>query len=95
MRKSLFKDMVEFSEKGCEKLSLCSIFILFGASFSTSVAKLYPIRNRDISTTTAKSQMELFVKKVNDFRLAVLNLLQLSCLFSSILIFCESSGILV
>ena len=49
------EDMVEFSGKGCEKLFLYSIFILFDASFSLSVTKLYPIRNRDVSTTTEKS----------------------------------------
>ena len=81
--------MAEFSEE------LYSIFILFDASFSLSVTKLYPIRNRDVSTTTEKSWIELFVAKVNGFRLAVLDLLQLSCLFSSTLIFSRSSGILV
>ena len=93
--KNLFEDMVKFSEKSCEKFSLYSVFILFGASFSTSVTKLYPRRNRDVSTTTAKSWMELFVTNVNGFRLAVLDLLQLSCLFSLTLIFSKSSSILV
>ena len=45
------------------------IFILFGSSFSTYVTKLYPIRNRGVSRTTAKSKMEVFVKKVNGFQL--------------------------
>ena len=40
MGKNLFEDMVKFLEKSCEKLSLYSVFILFGASFSTSVTKL-------------------------------------------------------
>ena len=45
------------------------IFILFGASFSISVTKLYPIRNRGISGTAAKSRMVLFVTKANGFQL--------------------------
>ena len=44
------------------------MFILFGASFSTSVTKLYPIQNRDVIRTTTKSKMELFVTKVNGFQ---------------------------
>ena len=44
------------------------IFILFGASFPTSVTKLYPKRNRGESRSTAKSKMELFVKKINGFQ---------------------------
>ena len=39
--------------------------------------------------------MELFVIKVNGFQLAVLDLLQLSCLFSPRIKFSKSSGILV
>ena len=40
--------MVEFSEKGCEKLPSYSIFILFGTSFSTSVTNLHYTEQRRI-----------------------------------------------
>ena len=39
------------------------IFILFDAFVSTSATKLYPIRNKDVSKATTKSQMECFVTK--------------------------------
>ena len=69
------------------------IFILFDASFSTSVTKLYPTRNRGISRTYPKSKMEFFVTKLNGFQLEVLHLLQLSCLLFSTLIFSLSINI--
>ena len=60
MGKSLSADMVKFMDKACEKQMVIQwlIFILFGASFSTSVNKLYLIRNRGVSRTHAKSKMD-------------------------------------
>ena len=102
MGKSLFEDMVEFLEKGCEKLSLYSGLYSFYLVLLFLLLLLNCIpygtelpQNGQLSRTTAKSQMELFVIKVNGFQLAVLDLLQLSCLFSSTIKFSKSSGILV
>ena len=52
--------MVKFMDKAREKQMVIQglIFILFGPSFSTSVTKLYPIRNRGVSRTHAKSKMD-------------------------------------
>ena len=46
--KNLFVDMVKFLEKAYEKLYTEAFFIVFSASFSTSVTKLYPMWNRDV-----------------------------------------------
>ena len=89
MGKSLFEDMVEFSEKGCEKRSLYSglyILLLLLNYTHTEQRHIYDYR---------KILDGAFRDKVNGFRLAVLDLLQLSCLFSPTIIFSKSSGILV
>ena len=52
--------------KTCD-LAQWLIFILFSASFSTPVTKIYPIRNRGASRTRI-FKMELFVAKVNDMQ---------------------------
>ena len=73
--------------KGCEKRSLYSIYILFGAAFSTSLLSCIPYGT------------EMYLRLPQNlrwsFRLAALDLLQLSCLFSSTLTFSKSSGNLV